>query len=181
MRNCPATKPHSTLNGSVAHSPCNTAGKGQQYPAHHAGEASANHAQQDGGLERQIAGRETSGSEADPDAESQRNADPQDQIDLLLPGAFITKEQRLEFYRSHQGAGHRGSHAQLDQEIDEDESLFHGGSDLLGKCSMAGCHRERRESSRAILAGVEGSRWASNALRAVGSCAKTPKSSCEHI
>ncbi len=100
-------------------------GKRQQNAAQHAGEASADHAQQHRGLEGQIAGRKTSGAEPDPHAQGQGNADPQDEIDFLLPVPLIAEQQRLELHRAAQNAGRRGGHAQLDQQIDEDESLFH--------------------------------------------------------
>ena len=79
--------------------------KCQQNAAQHAGEPAADHAQQHRGLERQIAGHKTPGAEADPDAQGQGNADPQHQIDFLLPGPLIAEKQRLELDRAPQNAG----------------------------------------------------------------------------
>ncbi len=83
----------------------------------------------DRGLEGQIAGNKALLTEPDPHPESQGNADPQHQIDLLFPIALIAKQQRLELHRAAQNAGCRGGYAQLDQQIDENQALGHDNTE----------------------------------------------------
>ena len=84
-RNCPARIPASTFNGKLAHSPCITAGSDISAPPDAARQASADHAQQQRGFEREVAGEEAFDVAAYPDAECDGNRHPQRQINLV-PG-----------------------------------------------------------------------------------------------
>ena len=121
-------------------------GKGNQAAAQNSGEAAPDDSQQKGGFERQVPSDEAFLDETNPHAQRNRNAEPQDKIDLLGGGAFFTEKKLLEFERSNQSARHRCRNAQLDQQIDEDEPLFHHG-DRSGQCS-----------TKVILSGGESSR-----------------------
>ena len=64
-------------------------------------------------------------NKADPNPQSHGNADPQDEVDPLFKGAAFAEQQRLKLNRADEDASHCGRDAQLDQQINEDEALFH--------------------------------------------------------
>jgi hypothetical protein len=43
----------------------------------------------------------------------------------VLEGAAFAEQKRLKLNRADQNAGHGGRYAELDQQIDKDEALFH--------------------------------------------------------
>jgi len=58
-------------------------------------QASADHAQQQSGFKRQVAGEKTSGVEANPDADRDGDRHPQRQIDLVPGVAMFAKDEPL--------------------------------------------------------------------------------------
>ena len=126
FRSCPATKPHSTLKGKVAHSPCRSAGSASRTPP------STPVKRPPITPSRTVVSNDKSPAtkllalKRIQTPRGKRNADPQHQVDFLFHAALLAKQQRLELQRTNQSAGHGGGYAQLDQQINEDESLFHG-------------------------------------------------------
>src|SRR3981081_4673089 len=86
---------------------------------------SADDAQQQRSLECQISGEKTLGGKPDPHTRRDGQSKPQDEVNLLPQRTFFTKQQRLELNRPHQSARHRGRHAQLDQELNQNKPRFH--------------------------------------------------------
>src|SRR5207253_10435210 len=61
------------------------------------------------GFKREITGEEASRAEADPDSKGDRNSKPENEIYLLLSCSLFAKQERLEFLRTAEDAGSRGS------------------------------------------------------------------------
>ena len=55
----------------------------------------------------------------------EEQAEPQHQINLLPEGAVFTEQHQFEFFRSHQIAGNSRGHAQLEQQMNQDEARVH--------------------------------------------------------
>src|SRR5258708_7537086 len=100
-------------------------GYGDQNAAEGSSPASSDYAQQQRGFKAQIARRKTFLENSDPDANHDRQAEPQDHIQLLPESALFAEQQKLEFLGPYKSAGNSRGYAQLDQQIDQDEPRFH--------------------------------------------------------
>jgi hypothetical protein len=100
-------------------------GNAEQNASRNAGKAPDHDAQQNRGLQRQIAAKKIMEAKADPDSQRQRDANPEHQVDFLFPIAFVAEQERLELHLASKNAGGGRSYANLDQQVDEDETLFH--------------------------------------------------------
>src|SRR5579863_6200175 len=87
--------------------------------------AAAEHSQHHRCLKTDIAGLEAILRDADQNAEYNRHAEPESKVHLLPKSTFFPKQQRLKVFGTYQSARHGGSHAQLDQQINQDETWFH--------------------------------------------------------
>src|SRR5438445_2500342 len=115
------------------HQPCATEYRRQrqQGSASHSSKPARDGAQENNRFEREIASKRALSAEPYPDTERQVESDPlgdrqtERQINLLLDRALFTEQQRLEFDRAHESSSDSRSYAQLHQQVDQDESVFH--------------------------------------------------------
>ena len=107
--------------GSASHSPSSNAGRETSMPPAGADQASADDAHQNGALERNVGGVEVADPAAHQDAQRDRDADDQDEFDLLAQGALFAEEQDAETAGAHQHAADRRGNAEANQDGDENE------------------------------------------------------------
>src|ERR1700730_14667898 len=87
--------------------------------------APRDYAEQKRSLEAEIACEKAWGGKANPDTDCYGQRDPQDEVHLLPKRALLAEQQGLEFLGANQTTGHGRGDAQLDQQMDEDQSRFH--------------------------------------------------------
>ncbi len=98
---------------------------GHQQAAQRARPATANRAEQKRGLKAQISSQKAGNGKTDPDANRDRQAKPEHEVEFLPEGSFFAKQQRLELNRANQSAGNDRGHSQLEHQMDEYEPWFH--------------------------------------------------------
>ena len=96
--------------------------EGDQDAAGGPDEASADDAHQDGAFERDVGGVEVADPTAHQNAEGNRDADDQDEFDLLAQRALFAEQQHAEATGAHQHAADRRGNAEADQDGDENET-----------------------------------------------------------
>ena len=100
-------------------------GDGEDDAAEHGPSGTDEEAKENDGFKGDVGGEEVGDLGADPDAEGERHEEKGQQGRGLAVAAILGKEQPLEGAGPGQRAGHRGGHAQLDQQRDEDERIGH--------------------------------------------------------
>src|SRR5882762_93007 len=78
--------------------------KCDQAPAQHTRQTTANHAQQQGCLKRQISGKKAFLNETNPDPQRDGNAEPKHQVNLLRGATLLAEQKFPELERPDQGA-----------------------------------------------------------------------------
>ncbi len=97
----------------------------QHHPAQHGPSRPQQQAQQNHRLEGDVGGQKVGHRDPHPHAQRERHQEERQQGQGLPPTAVLGKEKPPEGGYPRQHAGHRGHHAQLDQQRDQNEIVRH--------------------------------------------------------
>ena len=114
----PAARPSSNVEGQGQILVMQDGGDRQNGAAEHGPAGPDQQAKKNDGLKRDIGGEKVGHPEPEPNAERERHQEKRQQRQRLRGTALLGKEQPPEGGDARQNAGHRGHHAQLDQQRD---------------------------------------------------------------
>ena len=121
----PAARPSSNVEGQGKKLVMQDGGNRQNRAAEHGPAGADQQTEKNDGFKRNVGGEKVGNPEAKPNPDRERHQEKCKQRQGLPATALFGKKQATESGYARQHAGHRGHHAQLDQQRDPDKVVRH--------------------------------------------------------